>query len=161
MSGGLGRLGTPWSELAGQKKEIDEAKAAAAAREAEVERQLAELRELVAETAKRADEGMMTAEEKARLLGALEELSAEIERVAREATGEGAAAVGDDLIARMKGGLAVKRGQAATYLGVSVRHVQRMEASGKLRRCPNLGGAVRYSASDVLKLASARLWKED
>lgn len=51
------------------------------------------------------------------------------------------------------------RQEAADYLAVSVRKIQRLEAQGLLRRCPGLGGAVRYPIGDVLKLASAD-WKE-
>lgn len=47
------------------------------------------------------------------------------------------------------------RTRVAQYLGVSTRKVQRMEAAGTLRRCPNLGAVVRYEPRDVLLLASA------
>ena len=47
------------------------------------------------------------------------------------------------------------RRRVAAYLGVSTRKVQRMEASGTLKRCMNLGAVVRYSPRDVLLLASA------
>jgi hypothetical protein len=43
----------------------------------------------------------------------------------------------------------------AAILGVSTRKIQRMEAAGTLRRCPNLVTVVRYAARDVLRLASA------
>jgi hypothetical protein len=66
-----------------------------------------------------------------------------------------------DLLTRMKGGGLVSRPEAAAMLRISLRQVQRMETAGKLRRCPNMGAAVRYAVSDVLKLASARPWKED
>jgi hypothetical protein len=67
----------------------------------------------------------------------------------------------DQLVTRMRGGGLVDRREAAAILHVSVRTVQRMEKKGMLVRCPNTGTAVRYLASDVLKLASARPWKED
>jgi len=50
----------------------------------------------------------------------------------------------------------LNRGEVAAYLGVSTKKVQRMEAKGQLRRCSNLDGVVRYLASDVLRLASAK-----
>ncbi len=49
----------------------------------------------------------------------------------------------------------VTRKQAAEYLGVSTKTIQRMEADGVLKRCPGLLGVVRYRARDVLRLASA------
>ena len=52
-------------------------------------------------------------------------------------------------------GSALTRAELAAYLGVSTRKLQRMEAAGTLRRCPNLGTVVRYAARDVLRLASA------
>lgn len=55
----------------------------------------------------------------------------------------------------VKSGLQLKRSEVADYLGVSTRKIQRMEAAGTLRRCPNLGTVVRYAARDVLRLASA------
>ncbi len=53
------------------------------------------------------------------------------------------------------------RKEAAAVLGLSSRQLQRMEGRGTLTRCPNTGAAVRYPTSDVLKLASAKPWKED
>ena len=47
------------------------------------------------------------------------------------------------------------RPQAAEFLQVSTRKLQRMEIAGKLQRCPDYGTLVRYSVSDVLRLASA------
>jgi CRISPR/Cas system endoribonuclease Cas6 (RAMP superfamily) len=52
------------------------------------------------------------------------------------------------------------REEAAEVLRVSTKKIQRMEASGQLRRCRGLTGVVRYLASDVLRLASAER-KED
>ncbi len=63
--------------------------------------------------------------------------------------------------AKIRAGANVSREEAAAFLGVNVKTLQRLEAKGRLERCPGLGGAVRYRASDVLKLASARPWKED
>jgi hypothetical protein len=57
---------------------------------------------------------------------------------------------------KLADGLSVSRPELAAYLGVSTRKIQRMEGAGTLRRCPELGSIVRYSARDVLKLASAR-----
>lgn len=53
-------------------------------------------------------------------------------------------------------GAALTRPELAAFLGVSTRKLQRMEASGRLVRCPGLGSVVRYAARDVLRLASAR-----
>ena len=50
----------------------------------------------------------------------------------------------------------LRRDEAAAYLDVSTKKLQRMEAAGELRRCPGLNGVVRYATSDVLRLASAR-----
>jgi len=57
---------------------------------------------------------------------------------------------------RLERGQPVTRAQAAAYLGVSTKKLQRMETAGNLRRCPGMGGLVLYSARDVLRLASAR-----
>ncbi len=53
------------------------------------------------------------------------------------------------------------RPEAAAYLDVSTKKLQRMEAKSLLQRCPRLGSVVRYRASDVLRLASAPNRKED
>jgi len=52
-------------------------------------------------------------------------------------------------------GAPVTRAEAAAFLGVSTKKLQRMEAAGKPRRCPGLHGVVRYEARDILRLASA------
>ena len=49
----------------------------------------------------------------------------------------------------------VTREEAAAFLGVSMKTVQRMDADGRLPRCRNLGASVRYRSRDVLRLASA------
>ena len=56
---------------------------------------------------------------------------------------------------RVRANASLTRREAAALLGVSTRKIQRMEAAGTLRRCPNLGTVVRYAARDVLRLASA------
>jgi len=56
----------------------------------------------------------------------------------------------------LKAGAMLTRGEVAAFLRVSRRTVQRMEVSGRLRRCPGFGTLVRYSSSDVLRLASAK-----
>ena len=62
-----------------------------------------------------------------------------------------------DLISeRLRRGGAVTRGEAASFLRLSSRTLQRMEAVGRLSRCSGLGTVVRYAARDVLKLASAQ-----
>jgi len=57
---------------------------------------------------------------------------------------------------KVASGALLSRAEAAAYLSVSTKKIQRLEASGKLTRCPGLGSVVRYSARDVLRLASAR-----
>jgi len=57
---------------------------------------------------------------------------------------------------KLERGQPVSRAEAAAFVGVSTKKLQRMEAQGKLRRCPDLGGVVLYAARDVLRLASAR-----
>lgn len=57
---------------------------------------------------------------------------------------------------KLREGAPVTRAEAAAFLSVSTRKLQRMEAAGLLRRCGELDGVVRYAASDVLRLASAR-----
>lgn len=49
----------------------------------------------------------------------------------------------------------VTREQAAALLNTSTKKLQRLEAKGKIRRCPDLEPLVRYPAGDVLRLASA------
>ena len=61
----------------------------------------------------------------------------------------------DEARARLDRGQPVSRREAAAFLGVSTKKVQRMDASGALPRCPGLGAVVRYAARDVLRLASA------
>jgi hypothetical protein len=56
---------------------------------------------------------------------------------------------------KVQQGANLTRREAAAFLGVSTKKLQRMEAAGKLRRCPGLDGVVRYAARDVLRLASA------
>jgi hypothetical protein len=61
----------------------------------------------------------------------------------------------DDVKARLDRNAPLTRAEAAAFLGFSTKMLQRMEAAGKLRRCPGFGTAVRYAARDVLRLASA------
>ena len=58
--------------------------------------------------------------------------------------------------AKVRGEALLTREETAAYLGVSTKMLQRMEGRGELRRCPGLGSVVRYSASDVLRLATGR-----
>jgi len=64
--------------------------------------------------------------------------------------------VANEAQARLDRGQPLSRAQAAAFIGISTKKVQRMESQGKLRRCPDLGGVVLYPARDVLRLASAR-----
>src|SRR6266545_4618194 len=61
---------------------------------------------------------------------------------------------------KLNRGRPVSRPEAAAFLGVSTKHLQRMEGTkekaGPLRRCPGLPGVVRYEARDILRLASAK-----
>jgi hypothetical protein len=57
---------------------------------------------------------------------------------------------------KLRQGAPVSRPEAAAYLGVSTRKLQRMEDAGTLRRCPGLGAVVKYAARDILRLASAQ-----
>ena len=57
---------------------------------------------------------------------------------------------------KLEAGSHLTREEVAAHLDVSTRKVQRMDAKGELRRCPGLGSVVRYSSSDVLRLATGR-----
>lgn len=56
---------------------------------------------------------------------------------------------------KIRQGANLTRPEAAAYIGVSTRKLQRMEASGAIRRCSGMGALVRYASRDVLRLASA------
>ena len=56
---------------------------------------------------------------------------------------------------KLRAGANLTRPEAAAFLGVSTKRLQRMEISGALSRCPGLGTSVLYSSRDVLLLASA------
>jgi hypothetical protein len=56
---------------------------------------------------------------------------------------------------KIRSGALLTRKEAAEYLDVSTKKIQRMESAGALMRCPGLGSVVRYAARDVLRLASA------
>ena len=58
-------------------------------------------------------------------------------------------------VEKLAQGANLTRPEVAAWLGVSTKCVQRWDATGRVRRCPGLGGVVRYSARDVLGLASA------
>ena len=64
--------------------------------------------------------------------------------------------VAAEAASKLERGQPVSRPEAAAFLGVSTRKLQRMEAQGKLQRLPEMGGSVLYAARDVLRLASAR-----
>ena len=57
---------------------------------------------------------------------------------------------------RSRGSMLLTPRETADFLRVDVRTVRRWAADGRIRRCPNLGGVVRYPARDVLRLASAK-----
>ena len=58
-------------------------------------------------------------------------------------------------VEKVRTGEPLTRAEVAAYLGVSTKKIQRMDSAGTLQRCPGLGSVVRYSARDVLRLASA------
>src|SRR5262245_56393804 len=70
---------------------------------------------------------------------------AELKRLRRD--------VATEAHSRLERGQPVTRAQAAAYLGVSTKKLQRMEKQGKLSRCRDLGAVVLYAARDVLRLA--------
>ena len=72
-----------------------------------------------------------------------------------EALSAGPVALRDVAAEKVRTGAVLTRAEAAAYLSVSTKKLQRMDAAGTLVRCPGLGGVVRYSARDVLRLASA------
>jgi hypothetical protein len=91
----------------------------------------------------------------------LARLADEVGRVRQEAAKAAAKQLAEDIVARMKAGGILTQEEVAWVLNVSSRQVRRLEKRGIIRRCPNLGGAVGYPASDVHRLASVRPWKED
>ena len=63
--------------------------------------------------------------------------------------------VRDRAARRIEAGSNLTRQEAAAYLGISVRQLSRLDASGRLARCAQLGRAVMYAARDVVRIASA------
>ena len=57
-------------------------------------------------------------------------------------------------------GINLNRFEAAAYLRISTRTLQRWEDSGRMVRCEGYGSSVIYAARDVLRLASASPRKE-
>ena len=95
------------------------------------------------------------------LFAEIKGLCDEIARFRKEAGEAAAKALADDIAARVRLKALLTQEQAAWVLNVSTKHLRNLEHQGKIERCPNIGGAVGYPASDVLKLASAKPWKED
>jgi hypothetical protein len=91
----------------------------------------------------------------------LARLGEEVGRVREEACKAAAKRLAEDIVARINAGGVLTQEELAWVLNVSTRQVRRLEARGVIRRCPNLGGAVGYPASDVPRLTSARPLKED
>ena len=56
---------------------------------------------------------------------------------------------------KIQQGANLTRPEAAAYLGVSARKLQRMEAADHIRRCPKMGSSVLFAARDVQRIASA------
>ncbi len=56
---------------------------------------------------------------------------------------------------KMRQGALLTREEAAVFLNTSTKKLQRMEACGRIRRCPAIEGLVRYSPREVERLASA------
>jgi hypothetical protein len=94
-------------------------------------------------------------------LGALEDLKVIVlQREVRSSRrrsrpSSGPAASLESVAAKLGVGANVTREEAAMFLGVSTKKLQRMEAAGTVTRCPGMGSVVRYAARDVLRLASA------
>jgi hypothetical protein len=84
-------------------------------------------------------------------------LRQEVQRLkeALAARGKALPATWDSLVGRLRADANLTREEAAMFLGVSTKKLQRMEAAGTLIRCPGMGSVVRYAARDVLRLASA------
>ena len=80
----------------------------------------------------------------------LTELEARLEALSAEPVAHRDAAA-----EKVRTGAALTRAEAAAYLGASTKKIQRMDSAGTLPRCRGLGAVVRYSARDVLRLASA------
>ena len=82
----------------------------------------------------------------------IEALQGKLAKKGRPADRTELAAIAAEKLSR---GMRVTRDEAAAYLGVSKRHLQRLEDRGKLERCPDCDHPVFYAARDVLRLASA------
>lgn len=82
--------------------------------------------------------------------GRLRKLEAEL-----AALRAGAADHSAEACRKVERGQALSRAEAAAYLSISTKKLQRMESAGTLTRCPGLGTVVRYPARDVLRLAMA------
>lgn len=80
----------------------------------------------------------------------LTELEARLEALSAEPVAHRDAAA-----EKVRTGAVLTRAEAATFLGVSTKKIQRMDSAGAIVRCRGLGGVVRYSARDVLRLVSA------
>lgn len=78
----------------------------------------------------------------------------ELEAALAKLAGAKAPAV-EDVAAKLNRGQPVSRREAAAFLGVSTKKLQRMEATGALGRCSGYGTAVKLAARDILRLASA------
>lgn len=57
---------------------------------------------------------------------------------------------------KLSQGANLTREEAAAYLGVSTKTLQRMDAAGKLPRCLGMGTVVRYAARDVQRLLRSK-----
>ena len=98
---------------------------------------------------------MMSARDNNGLLRAIGGDSLAWRVAALEATVKRAPHVCEDAATKLHRGQPVSRPEAAAFLGVSTRKLQRMEATGAIRRCSGMGTLVRYASRDVLRLASA------
>jgi hypothetical protein len=90
--------------------------------------------------------------------GAFEQLEARIKTLEAEVAGMAGAAMSvlDQAIYRLTRGATVTREQVAAFFDVSTKKIQRLQTRGVLRPCTGLDGVLRYRASDVLRLASAK-----
>jgi len=80
----------------------------------------------------------------------------EIEReLARQGHGDPMQTLREQAAALIRAGGNLTREQTAAHLGVTTRHLSRLEHAGRITRCPQLGRAVMYASRDVLRVTSA------
>lgn len=89
-------------------------------------------------------------------MNAMQKRIAEFEAKLAQATGVALqATLRANAAEKIQQGANLTRPEAAAYLGVSTRKLQRMETAGHIRRCPKMGSSVLFAARDVQRIASA------